>query len=71
LRRILIKDYSNEKNRYIYESKTGLKNRKSHSNRLKANRTNVPLALSQISFAQANEKSYFKAGFADRKSFSG
>jgi hypothetical protein len=56
LRRIFKHDYSNAKNRYIYESKTGRKDRKHHSDRLKANRTVVLLALSQISFAQANEK---------------
>jgi hypothetical protein len=67
LRRIFKYDYSNDKNRYISDSKTGLKDRKSHFNRLKANRTNVQFALAQISFARAN----YQFNLANRKNHSG
>jgi hypothetical protein len=67
LRRILTDYYSNEKNRYISESKTGRKDRKHHSDRLKTNRTVVLFAFAQISFAQANET----VNLVNRKSHSG
>jgi hypothetical protein len=67
LRRIFKHDYSNAKNRYIDESKTGFTARKTHSDRLETDRTAVLFALSQISFARANEQS----NLVNRKSHSG